>query len=160
MALFPIPTKELAEQVILARFKPYTDKLSREEAQKFKDEMVEAAKDAITTKLDNLNASFDALSESLTALNNVPVTIATGITTASTIMPPPAGLTVLTSQLMGNIPVWQAQASDADAKAKQILETLSMFKGTVPAIDTAVSVVEGIAATVTTVKEALGAIPI
>ena len=75
-------------------------------------------------------------------------------------MPPPAGTTVLVAQLSGDIPVWQAQASDANAKVATIKESLSVLAVGVPPLDPIMASLGSVATTVSNVQSALGAIPI
>lgn len=156
--LIPSPD-QVAETIIEQQFKGYTDKLSKEERKKFLDEMKAAAKESIKLKLDSINTSWVALQESLAALSNIPTSLAQGIATASTIMPPPAGTTVLVSQLTGDIPVWQAQAADANAKVSVIKESLAPLSA-LPVIAPFMAPLDAVAATVSSVQAALGAIPL
>lgn len=159
MALIP-SVDQMAKQILEYKLKPYTDTLEKEEREKFLKEMEDTAVDSLKTKLESVNTSWDALQESLSALGKIPQTIITGITTSATIMPPPAGTTVLVAQLSGDIPVWQAQASDANAKVATIKESLSVLAVGVPPLDPIMASLDSVATTVSNVQSALGAIPI
>ena len=156
--LIPSPDK-VAETIIEQQFKGYTDKLSKEERKKFLEEMKAAAKESIKLKLDSINTSWVALQESLAALSNIPTSLVQGIASAATLMPPPAGTTVLVSQLTGDIPVWQAQAADANAKVAVIKGSLAPLSA-LPVIAPFMAPLDAVAATVSSVQAALGAIPL
>lgn len=156
--LIPSPDT-VAETIIEQQFKEYTDKLSKEKRKEFLDNMKSAAKESIKIKLESINTQWVALQESLAALSNVPVAITQGIATAATIMPPPAGTTVLVSQLTGDIPVWQAQAADANAKVSVIKDILTPLSA-LPVVAPFMTALDTVAGTVSAVQAALGAIPL
>lgn len=155
-----IPSPDIvAGTVIEQQFQEYTDKLSEDKRKEFLDKMKAAAKDSIKMKLESINTQWNALQESLAALEKIPQTILQGITTSASIMPPPAGTTVLVSQLTGDIPVWQAQAADANAKVSVIKETLTPLSA-LPVVAPFMTALDTVAGTVSVVQAALGAIPL
>lgn len=160
MAVDLITSPEVVAEIIIEQqFKGYTDTLSEEDRVRFLTDMKSAAKDSILLKLYTINTTWKSLNDILTALGNIPSTILQGITTAATLMPPPAGTTVLVSQLQGDIPLWQAQAAEANAKVSSIRESLNPIAN-LPVVAPFIPSLDTISETVFTIQTALGSIPL
>lgn len=141
--------ESMAEEIIKAKIKDFTDSLPNPE--ETIEQMVDAAKGQIVSKLNQLNSLYDSVQTAITNLTGVPADIAQAIASAATILPPGGGVPVVVSQTMANIKSWKSQLGTATAALSQLNDTVGLLGMGVPALDPIVQ-------TLSTVQDAIDAV--
>lgn len=150
--------EQMAEEIIKAKIKNFTDSLPNPE--ETIEQMVDAAKAQIKSKLDQLNSLYDSVQTAITNLSGVPADIAQAIASAATILPPGGGVPVVVSQTMANIKSWKSQLGTATAALSQLNDTVGLLGMGVPALEPIVQTLSTVQSAIDTVGALIDAIPL